>query len=56
MSDIFIPIVVIKDVPGRICNNCGEYLLTEEVTDYLMKILDDAIAHGASLEMVNCAA
>jgi len=49
-------VVVIKDVPGRICDNCGEYLLSEEVTESLMKILDDAIAHGASIEMINYAA
>ncbi len=49
-------VVVIKSVPAKVCDNCGEYLLSEDVTEFLMKILDDAVKHGASFEMINYAA
>ena len=49
-------VVVIKSVPAQVCFNCGEYLLTEEVTDHIMNILDRAVRHGAALEMINYAA
>ena len=49
-------VVVIKSVPAHVCSNCGEYLLTEEVTDHLMNILDIAVRQGAALEMINYAA
>jgi len=49
-------IVVVKFVPAQVCRNCGEYILSEEVTEYLMGLLDQAIAHGASFEMINYAA
>jgi len=49
-------VVVIKAVPAKVCDNCGEYLLSEDVTEILMKILDEAVKHGASFEMINYAA
>jgi YgiT-type zinc finger domain-containing protein len=49
-------VVVIKSVPAQVCSNCGEYLLSEDVTDYLMKLLDTAVSQGAAFEMINYAA
>lgn len=49
-------VVVVKSVPAQVCSNCGEYTLSEEVTDYLMGVLDQAVNIGAAFEMLNYAA
>lgn len=49
-------VVVIKSVPAMVCDDCGEYMLSEKVTNSIMKILDDAVKNGASIEMINYAA
>ena len=49
-------VVVVKVVPAQVCSNCGEYILSEEVTDYLMGVLDQAVNQGAAFEMLNYAA
>ncbi|MBI9102189.1 MAG: type II toxin-antitoxin system MqsA family antitoxin [Spirochaetales bacterium] len=49
-------IIVVKAVPAMVCTNCGKYILSEEVTEYLMKLLDQAVLHGAAFEMLNYAA
>lgn len=49
-------VIVVKSVPAEICSNCGEYILSEEVTEYLMQLLDQAVSNGASFEMLNYAA
>lgn len=46
-------IVAIKSVPAKVCTNCGEYILSEEVSEYLLQLLDQAILNGATLEMLN---
>lgn len=48
--------IVVKSVPAQVCSNCGEYILSEEVTDYLMGLLDQAVSQGAAFEMLNYAA
>lgn len=49
-------IIVIKSVPAKVCTNCGEYILSEEVSEYLLQLLDQAILNGAAFEMLNYAA
>lgn len=49
-------IIVVKSVPAKVCTNCGEYILSEEVSEYLLRLLDQAIHHGAAFEMLNYAA
>lgn len=49
-------VVVVKSVPAQVCSNCGEYIPSEEVTDYLMGVLDQAVSQGAAFEMLNYAA
>ena len=48
--------VVIKDVPADICENCGEYYLTEEVTAKVMAMAEDAVLHNAEIEVLRFAA
>ena len=48
--------VVIKDVPAEICENCGEYYLSEEVTEKVQDMAEQAVQHGAELEVLHYAA
>jgi YgiT-type zinc finger domain-containing protein len=48
--------VVIKDVPANICDNCGEYYLSEDVTDIVQKLSEQAFEHGVEIEILRYAA
>jgi YgiT-type zinc finger domain-containing protein len=49
-------VIVVKSVPAKVCANCGEYLLSEEVSGCLLDLLDQAVRQGAAFEMLNYAA
>ncbi|GAB4302947.1 MAG: hypothetical protein Kow0096_24770 [Thiohalomonadaceae bacterium] len=49
-------VVIFKEVPAEVCENCGEYYLTGEVTDRLMSRAEEAIRQGAEVEIVRYAA
>jgi len=48
--------VVIKDVPAEICENCGEYYLSEEVTEKVHDLAEQAVQRGAEIEILRYAA
>jgi YgiT-type zinc finger domain-containing protein len=48
--------VIIKDVPAEICENCGEYYLSEEVTEKVHDLAEQAIQRGAEIEVLHYAA
>ena len=48
--------VVIKDVPADICENCGEYYLTEELTAKVLEMAEEAVQHNAEIEVLRFAA
>jgi YgiT-type zinc finger domain-containing protein len=48
--------VVIKDVPAAICENCGEYYLSEDVTGRIEKLAEQAVKQGAEIEVLRYAA
>ncbi len=48
--------VVIKDVPAEICENCGEYYLSEEVTQKVQNLAQHAFAQGVEIEILKYAA
>ena len=48
--------VVIKEVPAEICENCGEYYLSEEVTGKVHKLAEQAVQRGAEIEVLRYAA
>jgi len=48
--------VVIKDVPAEICENCGEYYLSVEVTEKIQKLAEQAVQQGAEIEILRYAA
>lgn len=49
-------IIVIKNVPAAICENCGEYTLDEQVTAEIMRLAERAVANNAEIEVLQYAA
>jgi YgiT-type zinc finger domain-containing protein len=43
--------LVIKDVPAEICENCGEYYLSEEVAARLYRQAERSLERGAEVEI-----
>ncbi len=48
--------IIIKDVPAQICENCGEYYLSEEISAKVMALAENAIKHNAEVEILRFAA
>jgi hypothetical protein len=48
--------VVIKGVPAEICDNCGEYYLSEELTEQVLTMAEEAVSNGAEIEVRRFAA
>ena len=48
--------VVIKDVPADICENCSEYYLTEELTEKVMVMAEEAVQNNVEVEVLRFAA
>ena len=43
--------VVIRDVPADICENCGEYYLSERITGEVLAMAEDAATKGVEVEI-----
>lgn len=48
-------IVVIKDVPADICDNCDEYYLSEAITRRVLELGEAAGTQGAEIEVLRFA-
>lgn len=48
--------VVVKDVPADICDNCGEYYLSEAMTESVLAMAEGAVKKGAEVEILRWAA
>jgi YgiT-type zinc finger domain-containing protein len=48
--------VVIKDVPAQVCDNCGEYYLSEEMSRQVLAMAESAVSKGAEVEILRWAA
>jgi YgiT-type zinc finger domain-containing protein len=44
--------IIFKEVPADVCENCGEYYLSDEITGLLMERAEEALQHGAEVEIV----
>lgn len=44
-------VIVIRDVPGEICDTCGEAYHSEEVTSNLLKQAEQAYRAGIDVEI-----
>ena len=48
--------VVIKEVPADVCENCGEYYLSDEVSRRVLGMAEQAVQNGAEVEILRFAA
>lgn len=48
--------LVIKNVPADICDNCGEYYLSDEVSRKIMAMAEEAVKHNQEVEVIQFAA
>lgn len=48
--------VIFRNVPADVCENCGEYYLSDEVTATLLDRAEQAARNGAELEILRYAA
>ena len=46
-------IVVFKNVPALVCNNCGDFYLSEEITKLLLDKASNTLEKGVELEIIN---
>jgi YgiT-type zinc finger domain-containing protein len=49
-------IVIVRGVPAEICDECGEYYLSETVGQTVLDLGEAAIQRGAEVEIVRYAA
>lgn len=49
-------VIVVREVPALICANCGEYYLSEGVSQKLLEKASAAVASGAEVEILRYAA
>jgi YgiT-type zinc finger domain-containing protein len=49
-------VIVIKDVPADVCQNCGEYYLSHAVTERIYGQAEDAVRRNAEVEVLRYAA
>ena len=49
-------VVVIKNVPAEVCENCNEYFLSEKITEQILSWAEDAVKKGAEVEILRYAA
>jgi YgiT-type zinc finger domain-containing protein len=45
-------IIAIKEVPANVCVNCGEYYLSPEMTNAVLKKAEDAFRKGVEIEVI----
>lgn len=46
-------IVVFKNVPALVCQNCGDFYLTEETTELLLEKASKTLEKGVEFEIIN---
>jgi len=47
---------VIKNVPADICENCGEYYLSDETAEKVLALAEEAMKHNQEVEVIQFAA
>jgi len=46
-------IIVFKNVPALVCQNCSDFYLTEETTNLLLKRAAKTLEKGVEFEIIN---
>ena len=49
-------VVVIRNVPAEVCENCNEYYLSEKATEKVLLRAEEAVEKGAEVEILRYAA
>ncbi len=49
-------VVIVRDVPAAVCQNCGEYYLDEAVANKLCRQGEEAVRRHAEVEILRYAA
>ncbi len=49
-------LIIFKEVPADVCNNCGAYFLSSETSNELYTKASDAIKKGAQVEIMKLTA
>ena len=49
-------IVILKEVPAEICLNCGEYYLSESVTEVVLQRAEQVVSRRVEVEILRYAA
>ncbi len=44
--------VLVKDTPAEVCDNCGEFYLSEKVTAQVEELAEGAARRGAEIEVL----
>ena len=45
-------VVVIRDVPAKVCSNCGNYYLSSEITKLISEKVQQTISKGVEIEII----
>ena len=48
--------LVIKEVPAEVCNNCGDYFLSSEISKAVLSLAEEAVKKGIEVEILKFAA
>ncbi len=48
--------LIIKDVPADVCDNCGEYYLSDEISERLLEQAEKAVTMNTEVEILRFAA
>ncbi len=43
--------IVFKQVPAHVCTNCGEEYVSEEITSRLLKIAEESLSSGITVDI-----
>ena len=49
-------VVIVKNVPAEVCENCSEYFLSEKTTELVLSWAEDAVKKSAEVEILRYAA
>lgn len=45
-------VIIIRDVPAEVCNNCGEYYLSDSIAGKIYDLADQAVKKGVEIEIL----
>jgi hypothetical protein len=49
-------LIIFRDVPADVCDNCGAYFLSEDISKELFEKANEAVKNGAQVEILRLSA